>query len=140
MRHAKGQRDGPRGPTARARKAHQDFHRIFHVLIRHYVVDPNGVVFIDDTPANVAAATELGFHGIDFTSPDSVRSELAALGCSQPPTGLDCGYSLTEQTLSVTHQIACYGKRHPGCDENQACQEQLDTAVVISKQKGSDRK
>jgi hypothetical protein len=39
---------------------------------------------------------------------------------SQPPSSVDCGYSLTEQTLSVTHKIARYGKRHPGCDENQA--------------------
>jgi 2-haloacid dehalogenase len=53
--------------------------RIFHVLMRRYGIDPSQAAFIDDAPANVATATELGFHGIHFTSPDALRSELAGL-------------------------------------------------------------
>ncbi len=37
-------------------------------------------VFVDDLPENVAAAIELGVHGIQFTSADALRRELEDLG------------------------------------------------------------
>jgi FMN phosphatase YigB (HAD superfamily) len=36
-------------------------------------------VFIDDSPANVAAAQAVGLHGIQFTTAEALRSDLAAL-------------------------------------------------------------
>jgi beta-phosphoglucomutase-like phosphatase (HAD superfamily) len=37
-------------------------------------------VFIDDSPANVAAGRTAGLHALHFTSPERLRTELAALG------------------------------------------------------------
>jgi 2-haloacid dehalogenase len=37
-------------------------------------------VFIDDSPKNVAAARELGFHAIHFTGPAPLAAELGRLG------------------------------------------------------------
>ena len=37
-------------------------------------------VFVDDLPENVAAARDLGLHGIQFTSANALRRELAELG------------------------------------------------------------
>jgi putative hydrolase of the HAD superfamily len=42
--------------------------------------EPAEGVFIDDLPANVAAAVELGWHGIVYTGGDDLRPRLAALG------------------------------------------------------------
>jgi 2-haloacid dehalogenase len=53
---------------------------IFHALLETHAVDPHRAVFIDDVPANVAAATGLGIHGIHFTTPEALRAELVALG------------------------------------------------------------
>jgi 2-haloacid dehalogenase len=47
---------------------------IFRVLTCRYRFDPAQAVFI--APANVAAATALGFHGIHFTDPDTLRRDL----------------------------------------------------------------
>jgi 2-haloacid dehalogenase len=54
--------------------------RMFEVLTERFAVDPADAVYIDDSPANVAAAANLGFHAIRFTSPDVVRAEVVALG------------------------------------------------------------
>jgi 2-haloacid dehalogenase len=53
---------------------------IFRVLLDTYAIDPRRAVFIDDVPANVAAATALGIHGIRFTTPEALRDELVGLG------------------------------------------------------------
>ena len=49
-------------------------------LVERYGVVPEASVFIDDQPANVEAARELGFRAIRFTDPASLRDELEALG------------------------------------------------------------
>jgi 2-haloacid dehalogenase len=53
--------------------------RIFERLIERHDVDPSRAVFIDDSAANVAAAERLGFAGIRFEDPGSLRRELARL-------------------------------------------------------------
>jgi 2-haloacid dehalogenase len=53
--------------------------RIFERLIERYDVDPGRAVFIDDSAANVAVAERLGFAGIRFEDPGSLRRELARL-------------------------------------------------------------
>ena len=54
--------------------------RIFRVLLERYRIAPHEAVFIDDNPANAAAAEALGIHGIHFRSPQLLRRELEALG------------------------------------------------------------
>lgn len=41
---------------------------------------PDELVFIDDRPANTAAARALGWHAITFTDAETLRVELGALG------------------------------------------------------------
>lgn len=53
--------------------------RIFRILLDRYAIDPDEAVFIDDNPANAAAAAALGIHGIHFQSPDLLRRELKVL-------------------------------------------------------------
>ncbi len=52
---------------------------IFRVLVERYHINPKEAVFVDDASANVAAARELGMHGIHFTGPEALRRELTAL-------------------------------------------------------------
>jgi len=54
--------------------------RIFRILLGRYGIAPGDAVFIDDVPANAAAAATLGIHGIHFRSPALLRAELATLG------------------------------------------------------------
>ena len=54
--------------------------RIFRLLLERYGLDAAEAVFIDDNPANAAAAAALGIHGIHFRDPPSLRRELGALG------------------------------------------------------------
>ena len=54
--------------------------RIFRILLERYRIAPGDAVFIDDVPANAAAAATLGIHGIHFRSPALLRAELATLG------------------------------------------------------------
>jgi 2-haloacid dehalogenase len=53
---------------------------IYRALIDTHAIDPHRAVFIDDVPANAAAATEHGIHGIHFTTPEALRRELVTLG------------------------------------------------------------
>jgi 2-haloacid dehalogenase len=54
--------------------------RIYHLLIERSGLDPTTLIYIDDNPANAAAATALGMHGVHFTSPSALRRELTSLG------------------------------------------------------------
>ena len=60
--------------------------RIFEILLTRHGVAATDAVFIDDVPANAAAATALGIHGIHFRSPEQLRRELEA--CGLLPTGV----------------------------------------------------
>ncbi|MGA7473654.1 MAG: HAD-IA family hydrolase [Candidatus Sulfotelmatobacter sp.] len=54
--------------------------RIFQLFLETHAVDPAHTIYIDDLKPNVEAATALGMHGILFTDPPALRSELAKLG------------------------------------------------------------
>ncbi|PSL04023.1 2-haloacid dehalogenase [Haloactinopolyspora alba] len=54
--------------------------RIFRVLLDRYGLDPSVSVFIDDNPANVEAARELGFTALRFTGSQQLAGSLAELG------------------------------------------------------------
>jgi 2-haloacid dehalogenase len=54
--------------------------RIFEIMVSRHGLDPRRTVFIDDSPANVAAAREMGFLAIRFVSPEELRNELCRLG------------------------------------------------------------
>jgi 2-haloacid dehalogenase len=57
--------------------------QIFRILLDRYRIAPFEAVFIDDNPANAAAATALGIHGVHFRTPELLRTELEALGLLQ---------------------------------------------------------
>src|SRR5262245_24620706 len=54
--------------------------RIFDHLIHQFDVEPAGTLFVDDSPANVDTARDLGFHAIHFTDAEALRLELVRLG------------------------------------------------------------
>jgi len=54
--------------------------RLYGVLLDRYGLDPDAVVYIDDNAANAMAATRLGLHGLHFTDPASLRTDLVGLG------------------------------------------------------------
>ena len=54
--------------------------RIFRILLERHGFAPRDAVFIDDVPANAAAASALGIQGIHFQSPEQLRRELVACG------------------------------------------------------------
>ncbi|MEL7974959.1 HAD family phosphatase [Isoptericola sp. F-RaC21] len=53
---------------------------IFRHLATVHGVDPGRAVFVDDSTANVAAARDLGFHGVRFTDTDALRRALRTYG------------------------------------------------------------
>ncbi len=54
--------------------------RIFDILLARNAIAAEHAVFIDDVPANTAAASALGIHGITFTSAARLRVDLTELG------------------------------------------------------------
>jgi 2-haloacid dehalogenase len=54
--------------------------RIFEHLMEHFDIEPRAALFIDDSSANVDAATALGFQAIQFTDAMTLRGELERLG------------------------------------------------------------
>lgn len=55
-------------------------HRIFALACERGGVDPSRTVFVDDSAANVEAASEFGLHGLRFTDAAQFRSDLVGLG------------------------------------------------------------
>ena len=53
---------------------------IYKIALDRMGVTPEETVFIDDNPKNVAAAEAFGIHGIVFTSPAELRTELRTIG------------------------------------------------------------
>ena len=51
-------------------------HRLFQVLLDRYQLKAEDCTFIDDNPANVEAACQLGMQGIVFTGADDLRKQL----------------------------------------------------------------
>jgi 2-haloacid dehalogenase len=54
-------------------------HRIYQLLFNRYGIAPQESVFIDDSPANIEAAQDLGMRGILFTGPDDLEKQLNAI-------------------------------------------------------------
>ncbi len=54
--------------------------RIFEHLLERFGIEPAKALFIDDSPANIDAATALGFRTIQFADATALRRELARLG------------------------------------------------------------
>lgn len=53
---------------------------VFDLLMSRYDLDPAGTVFVDDSPANVAAAAAAGLTSLVFTGADRLRADLSRLG------------------------------------------------------------
>ena len=53
---------------------------IYHILLERIGRQPQDCVFIDDSPANIQAARQLGFQAIHFQSPAQLRQDLAKMG------------------------------------------------------------
>ena len=52
---------------------------IYRLLLDRYGLEPDGCVFLDDSPANIRAAGELGIRGILVRDPGQAREELQRL-------------------------------------------------------------
>ena len=52
---------------------------IFHLLLDRFSLKAEETVFIDDNPANVAAARRVGLHAIRFQDAEQLKSELLSL-------------------------------------------------------------
>lgn len=55
---------------------------IFRCFLERNGLTPETCLFIDDAPANVESAVELGMRGVQFQSPDALREALAEHGFS----------------------------------------------------------
>jgi 2-haloacid dehalogenase len=53
---------------------------IFALALERFDLDPAGCVFVDDSPANVEAATALGLTGLLFTDATRLRADLQTAG------------------------------------------------------------
>lgn len=53
---------------------------IFQHLTDDFGIHPADAVFIDDSVPNVETARRLGYHAVAFTTPDTLRADLARLG------------------------------------------------------------
>ena len=58
---------------------------IFRHLAVTHDVEPTRAVFVDDGPANVTAAQDLGFHAVRFTDARALRAALRDLGLPVRP-------------------------------------------------------
>jgi 2-haloacid dehalogenase len=53
---------------------------IYHILLERQKLKAEDCIFIDDSMANVKAAATVGFHALQFASPEQFRSDLRNLG------------------------------------------------------------
>jgi 2-haloacid dehalogenase len=53
---------------------------IFHRLLTRYAIAPARAVYVDDSPVNVSAATEIGFRALRFVDAQKLRHDLRTLG------------------------------------------------------------
>lgn len=54
--------------------------RIYRLAIERCRLEPSRTVFVDDSPANVAAGRAAGMHALHFTTPERLRADLVARG------------------------------------------------------------
>lgn len=55
-------------------------HAIYHLALDRFGLKPDEAVFIDDREDNVAAANEVGIHGLVFADAPTLRRDLVKLG------------------------------------------------------------
>ena len=53
--------------------------RIYRILLERYALKPEETVFLDDSPANIAAAQRCGIRGIVFTDLAAAKAQLEPL-------------------------------------------------------------
>lgn len=58
--------------------------RIFAVLLERYAIDPRRTLFVDDAPANVDAARQVGLEATLFVGAPELRRELTSLALLSP--------------------------------------------------------
>ncbi|MDN6746756.1 MAG: HAD family phosphatase [Brevibacterium sp.] len=63
--------------------------KIFDLLSSRFDLDPRQTVFVDDLPANIEAASRLGFIGLLFTDARQLRADLRSLGLLTPPADVE---------------------------------------------------
>jgi 2-haloacid dehalogenase len=54
--------------------------RLFRVLLDRFGLAPEVIFYVDDSPANVAAARRLGIDAVQFTDPGRLRRDLVERG------------------------------------------------------------
>ena len=59
-------------------KVNKPDEKIYRILLERYNLKAGECLFIDDNPANTAAAGRLGFHTIVFTSAEVLKKELVS--------------------------------------------------------------
>jgi 2-haloacid dehalogenase len=57
--------------------------RLYRTLLERYSLRADQCLFVDDMPANVRAASVLGFHAIEFGGVDDLRKRFVRLGVLQ---------------------------------------------------------
>lgn len=57
---------------------------VFRLLVERYRLDPGTTVFVDDSPANVAAAGKAGLVALRFRDAATLRADLQRLGLLPP--------------------------------------------------------
>ncbi|MEQ1352704.1 MAG: HAD family phosphatase [Candidatus Acidiferrum sp.] len=78
---------------------------IFREALRACKVTAEGALYIDDIPAYVEAARQLGMSGIVFRSPEQLAADLANLGLTPDYPSKNSGKkSVTSKTLSKDSQ------------------------------------
>ena len=58
--------------------------RIYEIMLARFAIDPHRAVYIDDVAVNAEAATGMGIHGIQFTTPAALRDALVGLELLRP--------------------------------------------------------
>lgn len=49
---------------------------IYQTLLKKYSLNPRECLFIDDSPANVEGARQMGMHALQYISPEQLRQDL----------------------------------------------------------------
>lgn len=57
---------------------------IFRLTVDRFGLEPARTLFVDDSPANVRAAQDVGLHAVRFTTSAALRRELVRLGLLGP--------------------------------------------------------
>lgn len=83
--------------------------RLYRLLLDRYAVAAADAVFVDDNPANCAAAADLGITAVHFTGALALRTRLVELGLlAERP-------DITEPLFHITERIVWNEAKAAGC-------------------------